>query len=180
MEINHEHYMVFGGIIHGFARIEGITIAAMAGISGVDAAVLTILMRGLGYEQKRDALYSYFTLFDTKQEQQAPVRSFLDEAHQYQGLRNHISHSYWVPGKRPGTIKPATMKVRGGKGKVYGLDENEPDYTTLELAAIGDKLRVIHNSLLVFLSNQGLLPDMAEKTLASMSPSSLSGGAEAK
>jgi hypothetical protein len=175
-----EHFMVFGGIIHGFARIEGIMIATMASISGVDATLITVLMRGLGYEQKRDALYSYFELFKTEQEHQRPLRNFLDEVHQYAPLRNHIAHSYWVPGKRPDTIKPATMKVRGGKGKVYGLSENEPDYTIIELARASDKLRMIHNSLFVFLSDQGLLSDMDANTLAKMDTISLSDGTDAK
>jgi hypothetical protein len=180
MNITPEHFMVFGGIIHGFARIEGIMIATMAAISGVDAALLAILMRALGYEQKRDALYSYFELFETKQEHQGPIRAFLDEVHQYAPIRNHIAHSYWVPGQRPNSFKPASMKVRGGKGKVYGLNETETDYTTLELAAACDKLRVIHNSLLAFLAGQGLLSDMDENTLATMLDTSLSDGVEAK
>ncbi len=175
-----EHLLVFGGIIHGFARVEGLMIATMAALSKTDVRVMAIVMRPLGYEQKRDVLYSYFVLFETKSEFQTPIRNFLDEIHQYAAIRNHIAHSYWVPGKRPSSIKPASLKVRGGKGKITGIDKDEPDYLALEFARIGDKIRMIHNSLLVFLRSQNFLSDIDENMLQTMSETSESDGAQAK
>jgi hypothetical protein len=175
--VSPELLMVFGGIVHGFARIEGLMIATTATVADVDAAFVNVLMRGLGYEQKRDALYSYFELYETPDDIQQPIRDFLDAIHEHQPLRNHIAHSYWVRGTRANSIKPATLRVRGGKGKVLGLDTTEKDYTLEELAAIGDKLRLVHNSLLVFLTDKGLLSNIDKNMLQTMEEISPSVGA---
>jgi hypothetical protein len=96
-------------------------------------------------------------LFDTKANQRETIKRLLDEAHKYNGLRNNIAHSYWVAGKRPQSIKPASIRIRGGKGEIIGQDDSEKDYLLFELGAIADKLRVIHNSLLGFLRSEKLL-----------------------
>jgi hypothetical protein len=178
--VSPELMMIFGTIIYGFARIEGLMIATTSVVADVDSAFVNVLMGGLGYGQKRDALYSYFELYETADGIQRPIRDFLDAIHEHQGLRNHIAHSYWVPGTRERSIKPASLRVRGGKGRVLGLDTAEKDFTLEELAAVGDKLRLVHNSLLVFLTDKGLLSNMDKNMLQTIDETSPSVGATDK
>lgn len=158
--VTNDHLLAFGGIIHAFARIDGLIQIVTAAVSETDLSTIVVLMRELGYSAKRDTLYSYMALAGTKAEYQQPIKDLLGEAHKYNGLRNNIAHSYWVAGKRPGSIKPASIKIRGGKGEVIGQDDSEKDYLPRELGAIADKLRVIHNSLLRFLRAENLIVDL--------------------
>ncbi|NGX93922.1 MAG: hypothetical protein G4V63_01310, partial [Candidatus Afipia apatlaquensis] len=80
-----------------------------------------------------------------------PVTGWLDEADGYNTLRNNICHAVWTEGKRPLSIKPLTLNLRGGKGKMVGTDDSDKDYTEIELALIADRLRKIHNELHKFL-----------------------------
>jgi hypothetical protein len=155
--VTNDHLLLFGGIIHGFARIDGVLQAALSAVSGVGLDKIAVFMRELGYGARRDTLYSYMVLFETKAEIQKAIRDFVREADDYSGLRNHIAHSYWAKGVRPNSIRPASLKVRGGKGQLQGYDDSDKDYLPEELAMIADKLRIIHNSLIQFLKSEALL-----------------------
>jgi hypothetical protein len=103
---------------------------------------------------KRDALYSYMELYETPDDLKLQIKRFLDAANEYNALRNHIAHSLWRRGSRPNSVRPLTIKVRGGKCKLIGADD-EPDYTETEFALIADKLRQIHNSYMEFMKARG-------------------------
>jgi hypothetical protein len=70
----------------------------------------------------------------------------------------------WVNGTRPNSIKPMGISVRGGKGKLKGVLESEPDYLLEELISLADKLALINNSFLEFISTLGLLLNMDVKS----------------
>ena len=153
-DISFKHFACFGGIMHSFARLEWVIQGTMAAVAGVDVGKITLLTRDLGYTAKRDALYSYMELYETSDELKAPIKGFLDAAHEYNALRNHIAHSLWRRGSRPNSVRPLTIRVRGGKCKLVGGDD-EPDYTEAELGLIADKLRQIHNSYMQFMKVRG-------------------------
>ncbi len=159
--ITFHHAATFGGIVSSFAMLEWVIQATMAAVSELDLGKVAILTRDLGYSAKRDALYSYMEIMETSDDLKSGIKGFLDEANEYNTLRNHIAHSLWRKGSRPTSLRPMTIKNRGGKGKIIG-SEDEPDYTLVELAHIADRLRQIHNSYIQFMRTRGFADFMAE------------------
>ena len=45
-----EHLMVFGGIMHGFSRIDGQSISTITAVSDTDIVKINIITRPLSYE----------------------------------------------------------------------------------------------------------------------------------
>jgi hypothetical protein len=160
-DVSFNHFATFGGIIHAFARLEWVIQGTMAAVSDLDVGKITTLTRELGYTAKRDALYSYMELYDTEVELKTAIKGFLDGANEHNGLRNHIAHSLWKKGSRPNSIRPLTIRVRSGKGKLIGED-SDPNYTEVDLAHIADKLRQIHNSYMRFMESKGFADFMQE------------------
>jgi hypothetical protein len=160
-DITFNHFATFGGIIHSFARLEWVIQGTMAAIAELDIGKITVLTRELAYSAKRDALYSYMELYNTPDDLKTEIKGFLDAAHEYNGLRNHIAHSLWRLGSRPTAVRPMTIRVRFGKGTLVG-DDNERDYTLEELAHIADRLRQIHNSYIQFMRSKGFADFIAE------------------
>jgi hypothetical protein len=175
-------YRAFGIIIHSFARVEYGLQFTLSALTGVDAGRIGILTRELSYSAKRDTLYSWMEIASVDDAKRIPIKRFFDEVDSYNYLRNIIAHSIWTHGTRPGSIKPVTVKVRGGKGKFFGdpKDETEQDWTEEEMTNIAAKLALIHNSYISFLRASGLFATVDENMRAIMQDSDPSGGAEAK
>jgi len=153
---NTDHLARFGSIVVSFARLEHVIQTAMAAVAGVDDEMkIVVLTRSLTYSQKRDTLYSYFKLYSTATETQQEIRNLIDKADKHYPLRNHIAHALWFPGTRPGTIRPAYVNVRGGKGRIAGLNEDDRDYSMDELGDAANELRAIVNNLIRYLRSSG-------------------------
>jgi len=156
----------FGSIILTFAKFELGMIATLSIISGIDDHKLMVIMRGLQYTSKRDTLYSYMELFDVNVTIKEHTTLFFDEVNKYSGLRNHIAHSIWIPGKRSDSITPQSINIRGGKGRLVNDDDdkNYRDYTSVELIDIQNKLSLMHNSYVIWLQSLGFASDIALNT----------------
>jgi hypothetical protein len=155
--LNEGHLIAFGGIISTFARFEHALVLALAHVSGLPPHKLILISQGLSYRAKLDTLYSYMEVSDQNPTLKGSIKGFFDEADKYSGLRNSIAHSIWKAGTRPGSIKPMSIKVRWGKGKIYGIDDSELDYTATDLAEIWDKLGVLYNSYVSFALDHGMV-----------------------
>jgi hypothetical protein len=149
--ISDEQFAAFGSIIHSFARIEWNIQLTMAAVSDLDFGKVLLLTRELPYAGKRDTLYSYMEYKQTPEERiRREIRSILEAANEHNPLRNHIAHSIWRGGSRPNSIRPVTIRVRGGKGKIIGSD-TDPDDTDAELSNVADKLHRLHNDYMALL-----------------------------
>jgi hypothetical protein len=143
--ISREQFAAFGSIIHSFAHLEWIIQLTMAAVSDLDFGKVILLTRELTYAGKRDTLFSYMEYKQTPEEQiRKDIKELLNNADKHNPLRNHIAHSIWRQGSRPNSIRPVTIRVRGGRGKIVGSDD-EPDYTDAELFAVADTLHQLHN-----------------------------------
>ncbi len=152
-------YASFGNIIHTFAKFEHAIVKTLAHVSKLPAHKLIIVTQGLMYSTKRDTLYAYMELWGTDSDLKSQIKGFLDEVDKYNGLRNSIAHSIWTEGVRPGTVRPMSIKIRGGKGKLCGIsdDGTEVDYTSGDLIDISNKLSLIHNSFVLFAIDNGII-----------------------
>jgi hypothetical protein len=153
----------FSSIIATFAKFELGMIATLSIISGIDDHKLMVIMRGLQYTPKRDTLYSYMELYSVDPVIKEYSKLFFDEVNKYSGLRNHIAHSIWVPGERPDSVMPLSIKIQGGKGRLINdeQDQNRHHYTTQELIDIQNKLSFMHNSYVIWLRSLGFASDIA-------------------
>jgi hypothetical protein len=178
--LNDRHYVAFGSIIHSFARAETAMQLTLAGLTGTAPHVIALLTQQLQYSARRDTLYSWMEATGLNEKGKAEIEGFFDAVHKYSPLRNYIAHSIWRQGTRPGSIKPITAKVRGGKGKLLGRDDTEQDYTDDELRDIALRLAYIMNSYSRFLRESGLWDIIDEKMRASIDEISSEGGATAQ
>jgi hypothetical protein len=160
-----EWYALFGGVIQSFARLEHLMQITMAATGKLDLAKTVILTTGLGYQAKRDALFSLLQGINFNPNHRAQIRTFLDEADKYNGVRNNISHATWVAGSRPKSKRPMYLKVKGGKGKPIGISASDPDWTKAELRTVVDRLALITNSYTSFLKSTGYF-DNIERNIA--------------
>jgi hypothetical protein len=159
------HFARFGSIIHSFARLEYMIQVAMAVLADIPPPKIVVMTKALSYSQKRDTFLSLHTLklFEvTKLAHQTELKELFDRAHTYNALRNNIAHAIWRQGTRPGSIRAGYVDVRGGKGKIAGLDDDEKDYTLDELGAIANDLRKIDSDVLRCLNNAGWDTDPEE------------------
>jgi predicted MFS family arabinose efflux permease len=154
--VTFNHFATFGGIVHSFARLEWMMQTTMAAIAELDDDKIMILTKELSYRQKRSTLYSYMEMASTKDEWKTGIKALLDEADKYNDLRNNIAHANWRRGRRPKSIKPLTLVLRGGKGRVVGQSDQDRDYTEIELAAIADRVPRQHLQSAVALNSVGL------------------------
>lgn len=168
-----EHLAAFGAIVHQFARFEMLMASLAAQLIGARMMHSLILMTGLGYAGKRAALLSILEHHSLPDDQKRQITSFLDKLHAYNQMRNNIAHSAWMQGRRKGSIKPATVIVRGGTGRALGLDHNEPDYTLDQFHQAAWALAGLYNEFLDYLEPRDLLtPVIEEKTRAKKSSTS--------
>jgi hypothetical protein len=158
------YYRAFGSIIHSFARVEYGLQLTLSALTGIDPGRIGIVTRELGYSAKRDTLYSWMEIAQIDRTLREPIKTFFDAVDGYNPLRNLIAHSIWTHGTRPGSIKPVTVKVRGGKGRFFGdpKDPTERDWTEEEMTNIAAKLGIIHNSYVSFLRDSGLYASIGD------------------
>lgn len=155
-------YTAFGNIVHSFARFEVAMVTTLAYVSKIELHKLWVISQALSYSARRDTLYSYMEIYKTDDGLKREIKAYLDPVEAYVGLRNHIAHSLWAPGVRPNSIRPMTIKTRGGKGIIKGIvdDGSEVDYTDGDLIAISNSIATLHNNYVRFSDAKGMLAYM--------------------
>ena len=172
-----EHFMVFGLVMHSFARLEWLIQITIAGVGNLDFGKPIIVTRGLSYKMKRDTLYSLMNSIPMPSDHKTQIEGFLDEVNKFSVVRNNIAHAMWCDGARQDLIKPMTIIVQGGRGKHIGIEDDERDYTIPELIKIADKIAIINNSYLSFLRSAGYTASIEQKILEMMSSKTSEEGA---
>ncbi len=141
-----EHYLAFGAITHMFARNERLIERAIAAIAKTHPGWMALVTVGLPYSGKKDAFLSMLPYMKLSKVKRENLAGFVERLHTHAGLRNSIAHSVWQKGRKPGSVKPVGISVRGGRAKLRGLVHNEPEYTVEQLQKIADELTILHNS----------------------------------
>jgi len=124
----------------------------MATVSGADVTSIKLLTSGLGFTEKRDALFNLLRHRAVPLDQIDPIQSYLEALQTFTPLRNDITHSVWIEGKPQNSIWPVWLKAGPltaikpahniGGGTKYFI-EDEEDKVTYTL----DKLREIVGTL---------------------------------
>jgi hypothetical protein len=181
-----QHLRIFGAIIQYFARLELLMTSIVAQLLQISMTDSMIMMAGVGYAAKRAALLSILENHDVPLDRKTKIIKFLDEFHKHNNLRNNIAHNSWLEGRRPNSIKPGLVIVRGGKGRFIGVEDNEPDMTFEDFSVAMCELGNLYNAFLDYLEPIGLLTpieadeDAPKRTRKSSSTSSERGGPPTK
>jgi hypothetical protein len=151
------HMAAFGSIVQHFARHEYLMQGIMCAMLKVPLSNVAMMTSGLGYAGKRDALRSLLRDVEIAGNLRERIVWFMGELHKHNQLRNHVAHSMWKEGTRPGSIKPIGADPRGGDAKYLGLDPSEKDYLLVELIEIADELGHNLRKFMIFLDGVGLM-----------------------
>lgn len=154
--VTSDHAMQFGFIINIFAKIETQMEIAVAGMLNTDFATAIILMGDTHYRQKQTTLRNLNQTIGIDGYVNAGLIEILDDLQKLSLLRNRIAHSVWTVGRRPGSLKPMQLILRGKKPKPLGHHHNEKAYTVEDLRASANSLEDISRRFTALLSETGL------------------------
>jgi len=159
----HDHLLTFGSIIQDFARFERMIEICISKILSANHTLTAVAISNLAYNAKCEALKSLLDLNPWPDRDRADiVLKFIADFNLQAPLRNLIAHHPWMQGKRPGSIKPLSVRSRGGKAKFQGMSDDERDYTADELFEIADNLVGIHEDFVKFLIGVGAITTIDE------------------
>jgi hypothetical protein len=155
--VSQDHLLGFGAIIHEYARFERLIEIVVSVLMNSEVGPVGIVMSGLGYRGKIDVLNSFLLLTSLPANHKTVFADVLKRLDAHNALRNLIAHYDWVPGERPESIRPLSITARGGKAKVRGVEDGEPDYTASELMAIAHEVSGLYRELCDHLFAIGML-----------------------
>jgi hypothetical protein len=158
------HLLVFGTIVHWFARYEQLMEEIIAAVAGSDSASIMLLTRGLDFSGKRRALFDLLRHRKIPLDQYDAIERYLIIPHTLTPLRNDIIHSVWVPGSTSHLIQPDWIlrlppSVRPLHGEVF--IELEEDRVAYSLDDLSDEVRRLAENYELFseyLRKIGLIP----------------------
>jgi hypothetical protein len=151
--IDDQHLLLFGRVVHCFARHEALMQEIIAAVSGADVASIKLLTRSLSFTEKREALFNLLRHRAVPLDQIDQIQGYLRVLKTFTPLRDDIAHSVWIEGKPSNLIWPnwltagpltAIKPVQDiGQGKddfieddadkvTYTLDELKGNVETLE------------------------------------------------
>jgi len=150
--IDDRHLLLFGRVVHCFARHEALIQEIMAAVSGADATSIKLLTRSLSFTEKREALFNLLRHRAVPLDQIDQIQGYLLVLQTFTSLHDDIAHSVWIEGKPSNLIWPnwltagpltAIKPVHDiGQGKnfieddadkvTYTLDELKGNVETLE------------------------------------------------
>lgn len=104
--VTERHLLLFGTIIHWFARYERLMTEISAKVAGSNYAAVMLLTRGLDFEGKRKALLDLLRHREVPLDQYDRVCEYLKIPHGLTRLRNDIAHSTWTSVRYSNWIQP--------------------------------------------------------------------------
>lgn len=176
--IHPAHLAPFGGIVQQFARFERLIEIAVSAFLNESGYVYTaMVMAGLGYSAKCDALKSLITLSGLTESEKLAFKAHIDDFNHYAPLRNSIAHHTWKEGKQKGAVKAMSVMARGGGAKLRGVKDDEPEYTVEDLVRAHDTLIKLHDNFRGFMLAMGMMEHVlkTDATMARSSPTKLGG-----
>jgi hypothetical protein len=161
--LSDDHLRAFGQYITSYAHLEHTLHFVIAGLMGKDVPSVGILTSDMSSRQKFDAALAFVSYHGGDPDGPNAYRRLiklerlLEHAKTYSSLRNHIAHSYWKKGRKPGEIKPMSSSARG-QIKVLGQDHNEKNYTAEEISQKADEIMETAQKIIDELEALGIFP----------------------
>jgi hypothetical protein len=167
--LTERHLLLFGTIIHLFARYELLMQEIMATVAGSDSAAVMLLTRSLDFGGKRQALFDLLRHRTVPLDQCDRIAEFLMVPHTLTPLRDDIAHSAWIPSKSPASIQPdwlfrprrAVEPLRNEPGapeeNFVARGHDKTAYTLDDLGEIVETLAANHERFSDYLHEVGLV-----------------------
>jgi hypothetical protein len=173
--LTERHLLLFGTIIHWFARYERLMLEISATVAGSDYAAMMLLTRGLDFEGKRKALLDLLRHRAVPLDQYDRVCEYLKIPHGLTRLRNDIAHSTWTSVRYSNWIQPdwilqppPRVKAWRNDSAVSGGDSVEDDdkvgYTIDDFDEIARTLSANHEGFVNYLREVRLIPLLPAKS----------------
>lgn len=124
--LSEHHLLLFGTIIQWFARYERIMLDIAAKVATSDYASLMILMSGLDFEGKRQALLHLLQHRKIPLDQCDHIRVYLGVPQALTRLRNDIAHATWISAPYTHWIQPEWILRPPSRIKPLANDPNAP------------------------------------------------------
>jgi len=153
------HLLLFGTIIHWFARYELLMQNMMAAVARTDAASVMLLTRGLDFSGKLRALLDLLRHKTIPLDQFDRISELLMIPHTLTLLRNDIAHSGWIPHKIgnwiqpdwilhfPPSVKPLRADLNVPTPTFTELDQDKVGYSVDELSEVASRLAATYAQL---------------------------------
>jgi hypothetical protein len=161
--LTERHLLLFGTIIQWFARYELLMQEIMAAVTEADSGSVILLVRGLDFSGKRQALIDLLRHRTIPLDRYDEINRYLMVAHTLTPLRNDIAHSGWIPGPSSDGIQPNwVLRIPPSITPLHGdgLIEREEDkvtYSLAELDEIVETLAVNYRRFVDYLREIGLV-----------------------
>jgi hypothetical protein len=168
--ITDEHYAAFGRIVNTIANIDGLldgVITAM--VQAKQKEIVLPLLTMLSSKSKIDYIVAIGKESTMSPAAIKELEKLMDRVRRARGLRNDIAHCTWMPGTKPGTIKPLAMSARTVL-KMLGVKHNENQWTANALNAEANRYRELGHELADFMKRTGLLPGSTKREPPSPPP----------
>jgi hypothetical protein len=163
--LTERHLLLFGKIIHWFARYEFLMQGVMATVTGSDSASIMLLTRGIDFNGKRRALLDLLRHRTIPLDRYDRINAYLMIPHTFAPLRHEIAHSTWIPGSSSSWIQPDwILRVPLGVTPFHGEDfvEQRDDkiaYSFEDLGEAVDTLAANYDNLYSYLHEIGMIRD---------------------
>ena len=149
-----DHFVGFGMIVQQFAQIDALLEEAIRDMLNLQIEQSGFLMPELRHEQKRNIFLAVLDSVNVNPERKAAVQKLIEEIVTKSRLRNHVAHSIWMRGRKPGNIKPISLTVKA-KIKALGVHHNEKEYSAQDLMNEAYDISRIYQELHAFLAQGG-------------------------
>jgi hypothetical protein len=157
-----EHFNVWGRIVYAYASAEYGFKLTLAGIMDIWPHEVFILTDGNSAASFRNVAKSIGKLKLSEPELSEFV-NLIGEFGSHGPIRNHICHSRWARGTRPGSITPTHINIRSGKAKVLGYSGEEEDYTLDDFEKAAGGLFMLNYRIITFMEQTGITEILAQK-----------------
>jgi hypothetical protein len=144
------HLRAFGALTYQYAQVEVSFQKCLAGMLDINPKVAIILAAPYRAVDLRNVLKSVAKELDWPDEALEKFIQIVGDSKPAGNLRNHIAHSQWVPGTRPGSIKPIGLDIRNERARLFGHLEDERDWTAQEIEDEARKLEGLVQRMVEF------------------------------
>ena len=174
--LTEHHLLLFGTIIHWFARYERLVLEISARVAGSDYAAVMLLTRGLDFEGKRQAVLDLLRHRAVPLDQYDRICAYLDVPHCLTRLRNDIAHSTWISARYSNWIQPDWLLQPPQRIEVWHqgsaaaggefVEDAKIGYTIDDLDEIARTLSANHASFTNYLREVRLVPSLPAESHA--------------
>jgi hypothetical protein len=151
-----EHVYAFGSLTYQYAIAESGIRICLAGLLKADLDDMLVLTDSYSAVALRNVAKVIAKTHIKDERERDRFVELVGRLKAHGPLRNHIAHSRWKPGKRPGSIKVLGIDIRSGSLKVLGHQDDEQDWLASEIMDDAAKLMKLNRDIVAYMEDTGI------------------------